>query len=300
MNWDDVFLLPTVDSGGITKPFIEGEHRGVDIGWADDKNTRIMCPQDAVVVDRGFGNEVGNYIVLKHTYKDAIRFTGYIHLKDYPDVKVGQTFEMGDYMGNARMGNSGYSRGEHLHLYLTKKLPLSTQYTWDTMRLNAVDPVPFLYWDKAFNTGWISSDWKKEYPNKIVYPKPVERDERKHQVNINSDTRRLRSEPSLNGHIYDELCEKGIYDVYDWAENSHKWALIDTIDGNSFWVAVMDGEDLPVVDYKTLYEREKARADKLNADNMKLEDEIDQMSREMIELSKKQQMIKEDVERWEL
>lgn len=303
MNWDDIFLLPTVDSGGITKPFIEGEHRGVDIGWADDKNTPIMCPQDGIVVDRGFGSEVGNYIVLKHTYSSgngSIRFTGFIHLKDYPNVALGQKFEMGDKMGNARMGNTGYSNYEHLHLYLTKKLALNTKYTWDTMRLNAIDPVPYLYWDKAFNTGWIASDWKKEYPNKLVYPKPVERDENKHQVYINSDTRRLRAEPSLNGKIYDELCTKGIYNVYDWVENTNNWALIDTIDGNKFWAAIMDGEDLPMLDYRNLYEKEKARAEKLEAENLKLEDELDQISKSMIETNKKLEMIKSDTERWAL
>lgn len=35
--------------------------------------------------------------------------------------------------------------------------------------------------------------------------------------------------------------------------------MIDEIDGNKFYVAVMEGEDLPIIDYKQLYEEEIAK-----------------------------------------
>ena len=76
--------------------------------------------------------------------------------------------------------------------------------------------------------------------------------------------------------------------------------MIDTIDGNTFWVAVMAGEDLPVLDYKELYEKEKARADKLDVELLKLEDEFDQVSKALIDANKKLNEIKKDVDRWAL
>lgn len=135
----------------------------------------------------------------------------------------------------------------------------------------------------------------------MKYPQPVERDVLKNQVEIKSDTRRLRKTPSLKGTAYDEYCKRGIYNVYDWkTADGYDWALIDTIDGNTFWVAVMAGEDLPVLDYKELYEKEKARADKLDVELLKLEDEFDQVSKALIDANRKLEEIKKDVERWAL
>ena len=96
------------------------------------------------------------------------------------------------------------------------------------------------------------------------YPKPVERNEEVNQVDIKSDTRRLRKTPSLKGKAYDEYCKRGVYNVYQWVNaDGYDWALIAEIDGNEFWVAVMAGEDLPMVDYKALYIAEKVKCETL-------------------------------------
>ena len=101
---------------------------------------------------------------------------------------------------------------------------------------NSIDPVPYLYWSKEYNTAFISTAWKKEL-KKITYPEPVARNEKAHQVEVKSATRRLRQAPSLSGASYDEYCEKGIYNVYDMVEaDGYTWALIAEIDGNKFWV----------------------------------------------------------------
>ena len=161
-------------------------------------------------------------------------------------------------MGNATRGNTGVSNGVHLHIYLTKIVSLDTKYTWDTMLENCIDPVPYLYWSKEFNTAFISTAWKKEL-KKIVYPEPVARNIKVHQVEVKSDTRRLRMTPSLSGQAYDEYCTKGIYNVLDMTFiDEYTWAKIGAIDGNNFWVAVMSGEDLPakVYVYPTPVERD--------------------------------------------
>ncbi len=245
----NVGVVPLTDAAGITKPFAWPSHKGVDIGWYATQYCPVLAWQDGVVVQKGYGGEVGYYIVVEHTYSDSKRWTGYIHLAYSPTVNVGDKVTLGKQMGNATRGNTGVSNGVHLHLYLTKAVSLDTKYTWDTMLANSIDPVPYLYWSKDFNTAFISTAWKNEL-KKIVYPTPVERNIKVHQVEVKSDTRRMRQTPSLSGQAYDEYCTKGIYNVLDMTFiDEYTWAKIGAIDGNNFWVAVMSGEDLPAKIY---------------------------------------------------
>ena len=245
----NVGVVPLTDAAGITKPFAWPSHKGVDIGWYATQYCPVLAWQDGVVVQKGYGGEVGYYIVVEHTYADGKRWTGYIHLAYAPTVSVGDKVTLGKQIGNATRGNTGVSNGVHLHLYLTKAVSLDTKYTWDTMLTNSIDPVPYLYWSIDFNTAFISTAWKNEL-KKIVYPTPVERNVKVHQVEVKSDTRRLRATPSLSGQAYDEYCTKGIYNVIDMTfMDEYTWAKIGAIDGNNFWVAVMSGEDLPAKIY---------------------------------------------------
>lgn len=261
----DVGVIPLTDAAGITKVYSYPSHKGIDIGWAETPVCPVLAWQDGVVVQRGYGSEVGNYIVVEHYYdgEDTKRWTGYIHLSYFPTVKVGDKVYLGQQMGNAARGNTGKSNGTHLHLYLTKCVPQRTPYTWDTMLANVTDPYPYLYWSKEINNVYISSEWKKEL-KEMNYPKPVERNELVNQCEIKSDTRRMRKAPSLKGVAYDEYCKRGIYNVHEWQNaDGYDWALIDTLDGNPFWVAVMAGEDLPIIDYKALYFEEKAKREEI-------------------------------------
>lgn len=271
----NVGVVPLTDAAGITKPFNWPSHKGVDIGWYTTQYCPVLAWQDGVVVQKGYGGEVGYYIVVEHTYADGKRWTGYIHLAYAPTVNVGDKVTLGKQMGNATRGNTGVSNGVHLHLYLTKVVPLTTKYTWDTMLENSIDPVPYLYWSKEFNTQFISTAWKKEL-KKIVYPQPVARNIKVHQVDIKSDTRRLRATPSVSGQAYDEYCTKGIYNVLDMTFiDDYTWAKIGDIDGNIFWVAVMSGEDLPakVVVYPKPVERDpKVQQVDIKSDTRKLRD----------------------------
>ena len=275
MDWKEIGIFPLTDARGITKYFNAETHRGLDIGWYVEKYCPVLAWQDGKLIAKGYSGECGYWLVMEHTYETGKRWTGYIHLYNAVDVAIGTSFKMGEKIGNAKRGNTGKSNGVHLHMYMTKVLPLDEVFVWnnDTNKLSiyAIDPLPHLYYDKQFNTQFISTIWSRPMPEKIIYPKPVERDETKHQVDIKSETRRLRSEPSLFGEIYDEHCEKGIYDVYEWINaDGYDWALIDTIDGNPFYVAVMKGEDLPVTDYKDLYEKEKEQNEKLEKANTEL------------------------------
>lgn len=252
----NVGVVPLTDAAGITKVFNWPSHKGLDIGWSE--SNWMYCPvlawQDGVVVARGYGSEVGNYIVVEHYYNsdNTKRWTGYIHLDAFPTVKVGDKVTLGHQMGNARRGNTGNSNGVHLHIYLTKEVEQRVPYTWNTMLANSIDPYPYLYWSKEFNYNYIAyTAWKKEL-KMIKYPEPVKRNEKINQVEIKSDTRRLRSTPEIkSNNIYDDYCKKGIYNVLNMTvKDDYTWGLIAEIDGNKFWVAIMDGEYLPKKEIK--------------------------------------------------
>ena len=286
----NVGVVPLTDAAGITKPFAWPSHKGVDVGWYATQYCPVLAWQDGVVVQKGYGGEIGYYIVVEHTYADSKRWTGYIHLAYAPTVKVGDKVTLGKQMGNATRGNTGVSNGVHLHLYLTKEVSLLTKYTWDTMLANCVDPVPYLFYSKEFNTRFISTAWKNEL-KKIVYPQPVQRNEKVHQVEVKSETRRMRQTPSLSGQAYDEYCTKGIYNVIDMTfMDDYTWAKIGAIDGNNFWVAVMSGEDLPakVYHYPTPVERDpKVNQVDIKSDTRKLRAKPSLSGTEYDELCKK-------------
>lgn len=256
---NNVGVIPLSDARGITKSFNWPSHKGVDIGWSDARwiNCTVLAWQDGFVVDKGYGEEVGFFIVLEHTYTDCKRWTGYIHLNQMPGLQLGQKVSLGQVIGNR--GNTGKSNGVHLHLYLTQTVSIKTLYTWNIMLANSIDPVPYLYYSKKFNNIYIAPSWKKELIE-MKYPKPVERNELVEQCEIKSDTRRMRNGPSTSAKAYDQYCIKGIYNVHGWTQkDGYDWTMIDEIDGNKFYVAVMEGEDLPIINYKALYEEEKGK-----------------------------------------
>lgn len=257
MNMDNYCMLPVLE-GWISKRFKAGSHLGIDLGWIEVANCNIFAVQDGVVVDCGYGSEIGEYCVLQHNYSDGThRWSGYIHMvKNSLKVDKGDNVKRGDVLG--LRGNTGLSNGVHLHLYLTQKT--TANYTWNTMKANSIDPEPNLYLDKKYNTGkFDSADQWNPYPT-IVYPEPVERNEDVKQIFVNSETRRLREAPA--GETYPELCTKGLYNVYEVKTaklngTDYDWCLIDTIEGNQFWVAKMSGDTLyEPIDYHEKYNEE--------------------------------------------
>lgn len=126
----------------------------------------------------------------------------------------------------------------------------------------------------------------EDLPAKVViYPTPVERNPITNQVEIKSDTRKLRAQPSLQGEAYDEMCKRGIYDILKWeTADGYDWALIAVIGTDEFWVAVMEGEDLPIEDYKALYEALKTVKDALEAEKTALTQQLNEMSKTLTDL----------------
>lgn len=305
IDWKEIGIIPLTDAAGITKQWNASTHRGLDIGWYKNQYCPVLAWQDGTLIAKGYGGEVGYYVIMEHTYSTGKRWVEYIHLYNACDAAIGKTFKMGEKIGNAKRGNTGVSNGTHLHIYMTKIIDKDIAFTFDRLNEYAIDPLPHLYYDKAYNTEYIASSWGRPLPEKITYPEPVTRDPMKHQCDIQSDTRRLRK--TAGGTRYDDMCKRGIYNVLETSKYPNSdfkyWGLIAEIDGNQFWVAVKDTEDLVVTDYKTLYEEEvkknaeiKVKVDSLEQENAILEEENYGISRNLEKSNDKLKRIKVIIE----
>ena len=87
-------------------------HIGIDI--IGKKGTKIIAPASGVVINSGYDQWLGNFIVVKHT--EEIK-TIYGHLSKI-SAGTGKSVNRGDTLGF--MGNSGLSTGNHLHYAVIK------------------------------------------------------------------------------------------------------------------------------------------------------------------------------------
>ncbi len=115
-----------------------------------DSSTKVLAWQTGLVVAGGCGQDasgIGNYVVLEHLYpkERKKRWSGYLHLRDFPDVMVGEVINVGQPIGNARMGGTGkpiYEGGKvvgtgfyapHLHMYISRLYDYEEKYRWSKM-----------------------------------------------------------------------------------------------------------------------------------------------------------------------
>ncbi|MDD4706070.1 MAG: peptidoglycan DD-metalloendopeptidase family protein [Bacilli bacterium] len=122
----------------ITNEF-KNNHQAIDLGWHrkyGGLNQNIYSPHDGVVISvvNGKKNNLvnktdpGNFVKIKHNNELTTRL---IHLlKDSIVVKEGSKVKTGDLI--AKMGNSGYALGNHLHynVYLNNKKVNPIKYTY--------------------------------------------------------------------------------------------------------------------------------------------------------------------------
>ena len=142
----------------------------------------------------------------------AKRWTCYIHLKNASALAIGKTVQLGEMIGTR--GNSGSSKGVHLHLYLTSEISTGISFSFANLKKYAVNPVPYLYYDKSFNTLYISKDWKKALPDPVPpVVDPVERDVTKDQLICHEADLRVREKPDLTGYVIGHL-QKDKYCVF--------------------------------------------------------------------------------------
>ena len=235
MTWygRNVGLVPLTDAAGITQEFKPGQHYGVDIGWYKEQYCSVLAWQDGKVVAKGYYSDTGYYVALEHIYTNTKRWTCYIHLKNASALAIGKTVQLGEMIGTR--GNSGSSKGVHLHLYLTSEISTGISFSFANLKKYAVNPVPYLYYDKSFNTLYISKDWKKALPDPVPpVVDPVERDVTKDQLICHEADLRVREKPDLTGYVIGHLQKDKYYDYHDTATaNGYEWYKI----ADNQWIA---------------------------------------------------------------
>jgi len=136
--------LPLTDSEAFIKPaagaFTSGfgmrgseNHKGIDI--ASSGAVPIVAAAAGTVTRSYYSSSYGNVIFISHQKDGKTYTTVYAHMQSR-SVEQGQVVQQGQQIGI--MGNTGASRGQHLHFEIHEG-------NWNMDKSNAVDPMLFLH-----------------------------------------------------------------------------------------------------------------------------------------------------------
>ncbi|MEH6942010.1 murein hydrolase activator EnvC family protein [Bacillus sp. JJ722] len=131
---------PTVSAGAFTRPAVGTltsgfgarwgtMHSGVDI--ANSADVPIVAAADGVVARSYYSSSYGNAVFITHSIDGQIYTTVYAHMESRM-VGTGATVSKGQQIGI--MGNTGESKGQHLHFELHKG-------SWTPSKSGAINPV---------------------------------------------------------------------------------------------------------------------------------------------------------------
>ncbi|MCM3718209.1 murein hydrolase activator EnvC family protein [Fictibacillus phosphorivorans] len=129
------FIFPT--QGIITSTFgnrSAGMHYGMDIAQRGSA-VPIVAAASGTVSRAYTSSSYGNCVFITHYINGQLYTTIYAHMRTFPAVRSGQTVSQGTFLGY--QGNTGASRGQHLHFELHKG-------PWNASKSNAVDPRPYI------------------------------------------------------------------------------------------------------------------------------------------------------------
>jgi murein DD-endopeptidase MepM/ murein hydrolase activator NlpD len=114
------------DGSARSARFYAGHHGGLDIPAPE--GTPIVAVADGAVVHKSEGGGIGGIgIVLRHSPQDTgfsvWVYTEYKHLREMPDIELGQYVKMGEVIAYAgktgTVGTRAYGSAGHSHLHLT-------------------------------------------------------------------------------------------------------------------------------------------------------------------------------------
>lgn len=236
MNVNDLHLGFPRDYIALSRGF-SSTHKGIDMCWNSafgGQNAPVYAPQDGVVVsvvdgkgntwDKGKG-DWGNLVKIQHA--EGV-YTLCAHLlKGSILVKKGDPVSRGQMI--AKMNNSGYSNGSHVHFEV---------YVGGSSISHRVDPLKYCY---AYPEDTVNASTQEKYnilhytpPSPVPYVgEPVERDTSVDQVEVCLSNLRARLTPSLSGDVLGYVNE-GIYNVAEITEaEGYTWYATD----EGFWLA---------------------------------------------------------------
>ncbi|KOS29557.1 peptidase M23 [Bacillus anthracis] len=106
-----------------------GKHYGIDV--AAPIGTPVVAIQDGKVTRSYYSTSYGNVVFISHNKNGQTYKTVYAHLKNRY-VNQGQKMNKGQKIG--KIGNTGQSQGQHLHLEIHKG-------KWTMAKKNAMNPL---------------------------------------------------------------------------------------------------------------------------------------------------------------
>ena len=252
-----------------SQPMNVGSHKdtkAIDFGVLNPyKDTKLTAPFDGKIVyvdsqakGGGIAFESLEKVKYANGYEDYMTlWTGH----DNKPPKLGTIFKQGEYYSD--MGTAG---GVDIHCHLetikgrfkmTKSVTSMESYKFeDTIELyNAL----FLKDNTIIKK--TKYNWKKE--GDIILMSDVERNEKLPQIKVIVSELRVRSDPNTESDILGFAKKYGIYNDLEVYKDSkyiwHKIADNQWLADNGNWLQV-----LPVTDYKTLYETEVKKNEKIN------------------------------------
>lgn len=272
---------------GITSTWEEHTRRGSrgqDFGWFDYEGEPVYSINDGTVmyIDKSTGtNNAGNYIWIKHEFKNNDMWSRYCHLKDNSTiVKVGQKVTRGQQI--ASMGGTfGYAT--HLHLEILV-VPKGWKFNWNDRAKYSKPATDYAF---AFDDQYIGTSPNNKVITKVIgTSKQVKRDTTKHQIEVVGEFLRVRKGAGINQTILGYI-DYGIYDYtetkisngYTWynlgfgwiagtKEDTKVYPKEDPTDDKDKKIKELEEQvkklDTELLTQKTLVEQQKEEIDKLN------------------------------------
>nr|WP_245243615.1 M23 family metallopeptidase [Mesobacillus selenatarsenatis] len=108
-------------------------HAGIDIA-EESAETEVVAAASGTVIRSYYSVTYGNCVLITHKINDRTFTTLYAHLEK-STVTTGQPVKKGELLGY--MGNTGDSRGKHLHFEIHEG-------QWNYEKSNSVDPLQYV------------------------------------------------------------------------------------------------------------------------------------------------------------
>ena len=277
---------------GITSTWEDHKNRnsrGQDFGWNSNYggqyNTEVYAINDGVITQVDKNSSCGNYIWIKHEYKDYDLYSRYLHLKDNSTtVKVNQKVTRGQKIGI--MGTTGDSTGVHLHFELWK-VPKGWKYSWSTSNrtkyaVKATDYV-FAFEDQKIGFSSNNSCFIKVVGTSLA----TKRDTSKNQIEVVGINLRARKGAGTNQSVLGYID----YGIYNYSEtktaSGYTWYKLD----DNLWIAGTK-EDTKVYVKEAEEEKEEVNFSELE----ELKKEIDDLNSQLVEKESQILELKKEVE----
>lgn len=138
----DYFQLP-VDNTWVSYGY-SSNHTAIDLGFFSERgpNEPVYPIGEGIVQEITWYGDGGNVIWIRHEDSKNTWYSGYMHLKSPATATVGSKVYRKSRIGT--MGNTGVSKGPHVHLVLVKA-PKGTKWNNRDTRKYRVNPLDYVY-----------------------------------------------------------------------------------------------------------------------------------------------------------